>query len=97
MGQVFRLQRERESLTQRSVEVVYGWTSLSLQRCSPQRLLQVFRALWMKGPRRRVPTPDTIGTLAFGCARRGVFSSGCDVAVMGERENLAHSADAIFQ
>jgi predicted transposase YbfD/YdcC len=46
VGQVFRLQRERESHDQRGVEVVYGWTSLLPQRCSPRRLLQVIRAHW---------------------------------------------------
>jgi predicted transposase YbfD/YdcC len=38
--------RERESQDHRSVEVIYGWTSLLPQRCSPQRLLQVIRAHW---------------------------------------------------
>ena len=38
--------RERASHDQRSVEVVYGWTSLVPQRCSPRRLLQVIRAHW---------------------------------------------------
>src|SRR3989440_6778773 len=46
MGQVFRLQRERTSKDKHSVEVVYGWTSLSQKRCSPQRLAQVIRAHW---------------------------------------------------
>jgi predicted transposase YbfD/YdcC len=46
VGQVFRLQRERTSHHQRSVEVIYGWTSLTLKRCSPQRLLQLIRAHW---------------------------------------------------
>lgn len=46
VGQVFRLQRERESHDHRSVDVVYGWTSLLPQRCSPRRLLQVIRAHW---------------------------------------------------
>ena len=43
VGQVFRLQRERtiKRGTAQSVEVVYGWTSLSPKRCSPQRLLQL--------------------------------------------------------
>ena len=43
VGQVFRLQRERRIKQERSVEVVYGWTSLSPQRCSPQRLLHLIR------------------------------------------------------
>ena len=46
MGQVFRLQRERTSKNQHSVEVIYGWSSLSLQGCSPQRLLRLIRAHW---------------------------------------------------
>lgn len=46
VGQVFRLQRERRIKQERSVEVVYGWTSLSPQRCSPQRLLHLIRAHW---------------------------------------------------
>ena len=46
VGQVFRVERERTSKDQHSVEVVYGWTSLSPQRCSPQRLAQVIRAHW---------------------------------------------------
>lgn len=46
VGQVFRLQRERTSKEKHSVEVVYGWTSLPHQRCSPERLLQLTRAHW---------------------------------------------------
>ena len=46
MGQVFRLQRERTSKEKSSVEVVYSWTSLSPQHCSPQRLSQLIRAHW---------------------------------------------------
>jgi predicted transposase YbfD/YdcC len=46
VGQVFRVERERTSKDQHSFEVVYGWTSLSPQRCSPQRLAQVIRAHW---------------------------------------------------
>jgi predicted transposase YbfD/YdcC len=46
VGQVFRLQRERTSRDKSSTEVVYGWTSLSPQRCSPKRLLQVTRDHW---------------------------------------------------
>jgi hypothetical protein len=38
VGHVFRLQRERKTPEQSSVEVVYGWTSLSRQRCWAQRL-----------------------------------------------------------
>lgn len=46
VGQVFRLQRERKIADQSSVEVVYGWTSLSQKHCSPQRLLELIRAHW---------------------------------------------------
>jgi predicted transposase YbfD/YdcC len=46
VGQVFRVQRERKSRDKHSVEVVYGWTSLSHQRCGPQRLSQLIRAHW---------------------------------------------------
>ena len=46
VGQVFRVQRERTIKGKPSVEVVYGWTSLSPTRCSPQRLLQLTRAHW---------------------------------------------------
>lgn len=44
VGQVFRLQRERRTKDQSSREVVYGWTSLARQRCSPKLLLQLIRA-----------------------------------------------------
>jgi predicted transposase YbfD/YdcC len=46
MGQVFRLERERKSRDKHSVEVVYGWASLSQNRCSPERLAQLIRAHW---------------------------------------------------
>ena len=46
VGQVFRLQRERICKGKHTVEVIYGWTSLSLQQCSPQRLLGLTRAHW---------------------------------------------------
>jgi predicted transposase YbfD/YdcC len=46
VGQVFRLQRERTSKKKHSVEVVYGWTSLTQKRCGPQRLSQLIRAHW---------------------------------------------------
>lgn len=46
VGQVFRLQRERTIKGKHSVEVIYGWTSLSPQQCSPQQLLQLIRAHW---------------------------------------------------
>jgi hypothetical protein len=46
VGQLFRLQRERTTKDKHSVEVVYGWASLSPKQCSPQRLLQVIREHW---------------------------------------------------
>ncbi len=46
VGQVFRLQRERQSRDKHSVEVVYGWASLSQKRCSPERLAHLIRAHW---------------------------------------------------
>jgi hypothetical protein len=46
VGQVFRVQRQRQSKEKSSVEVVYGWTTLSPKRCGPQRLSQVIRAHW---------------------------------------------------
>lgn len=44
--QVFRLQRERKTSEKSSVEIVYGWTSLSRQRCSAHRLFDLIRAHW---------------------------------------------------
>jgi predicted transposase YbfD/YdcC len=46
VGQVFRLQRERKTPEKSSVEVVYGWTSLTSQRCSAQRLFGLIRDHW---------------------------------------------------
>jgi len=46
VGQVFRLQRERKTPEKSSVEVVYGWTSLTRQRCSTERLFQLIRDHW---------------------------------------------------
>lgn len=46
VGQVFRLQRERTCKDKSSTEVVYGWTSLTPQGCSPQHLLQLIRDHW---------------------------------------------------
>ena len=43
VGQVFRLQRERKTGEKSSTEIVYGWTSLSRQRCSAQELFQLIR------------------------------------------------------
>jgi hypothetical protein len=42
----FARPRERICHGKRSVEVIYGWTSLSRERCSPQRLLQLIGAHW---------------------------------------------------
>lgn len=46
VGQVFRLQRERKTPEKSSVEVVYGWTSLSRQHCSAKRLFDLIRDHW---------------------------------------------------
>jgi predicted transposase YbfD/YdcC len=46
IGQVFRLQRERNTSEQSSVEVIYGLTTLSPQSCSPQRLFHFIREHW---------------------------------------------------
>ena len=46
VGQVFRVERERKSREKHSVEVVYGWSSLSQERCAPERLAQVIRRHW---------------------------------------------------
>lgn len=46
VGQVFRLQRERKTPEKSSVEIVYGWTSLSRQRCSAERLFDLIRDHW---------------------------------------------------
>jgi DDE_Tnp_1-associated/Transposase DDE domain len=46
VGLVFRVQRERTWQGRHSVEVIYGWSSLSPRRCSPQRLLRLMRAHW---------------------------------------------------
>lgn len=46
VGHVFRLQRERQTPEKSSVEVVYGWTSLTRQRCSVERLFQLIRDHW---------------------------------------------------
>jgi hypothetical protein len=46
VGQVFRVPRERTIKEKQSVEVIYGWTSLSQKRCCPQRLLALTRAHW---------------------------------------------------
>jgi predicted transposase YbfD/YdcC len=46
VGQVFRVQRQRQRKEKRSVEVVSGWTTLSPKRCGPQRLSQLIRQHW---------------------------------------------------
>jgi predicted transposase YbfD/YdcC len=46
VGQVFRIQRERTSEGKSSMEVIYGWTSLSPKRCSPQQLFHFNRGHW---------------------------------------------------
>lgn len=46
VGQVFRIQRERTIQGKTSVEVLYGWTTLSPKRCSPQQLLHFNRGHW---------------------------------------------------
>ncbi len=46
VGQVFRLQRERKTPEKSSLEVVYGWTSLSRQHCSAKRLFDLIRDHW---------------------------------------------------
>ncbi|WP_233097928.1 hypothetical protein [Dictyobacter vulcani] len=46
VGQVFRLQRERKTAEKRSVEVVYGLTTLSREQCSIQRLFRLIRDHW---------------------------------------------------
>ncbi len=46
VGQVFRVERERTSRDKHSLEVVYGWASLSQKHCSPERLAQFIRAHW---------------------------------------------------
>lgn len=46
VGQVFRLQRERKTPEKRSVEVIYGLTTLSRERCSTPQLFQLIRDHW---------------------------------------------------
>jgi hypothetical protein len=46
VGQVFRLQRQHTSKKKHSIEVVYGWTSLSQEQCGSQRLWQLIRECW---------------------------------------------------
>lgn len=46
VGQVFRVQRERTTVEKKSVEIIYGWTSLDRQRCSAERLFDLIREHW---------------------------------------------------
>ena len=46
VGQVFRLQRERTIASQTSVEVVYGLTTLTRERCHTEPLFQFIRDHW---------------------------------------------------
>ncbi len=46
IGQVFRLQRERTIGEQTSVEVVYGLTTLTRERCTTKQLFQFIRGHW---------------------------------------------------
>lgn len=46
VGQVFRVQRERQTAEKNSVEVAYGWTSLHHRHCSAERLLHLIREHW---------------------------------------------------
>lgn len=46
IGQVFRLQREHKTTEKTTVEVVYGLTTLSRQKCPPPRLFQFVRDHW---------------------------------------------------
>ena len=72
MGQVFRLQRDRRSKDKRIVEVVYFWTSLAPQHCSPQRLLQLVREHWRiengLHHRRDATLNEDHAQLSMGCA-----------------------------
>ena len=72
VGQVFRLQRERTIKEKQSVEVIYGWTSLSQKRCCPQRLLALTRAHWAVENRlhwRRDATDGERMSVASACRR----------------------------
>jgi predicted transposase YbfD/YdcC len=46
VGLVFRLQRERTIAEKKTKEVIYGWTSLTRQRCSIEDLFHVIRDHW---------------------------------------------------
>lgn len=66
VGQVFRVQRERTCKGQHSVEVAYGWTTLSPQRCSAQALLSYNRAHWAVENRLHWRRDVTLGEDACG-------------------------------
>jgi len=66
VGQVFRMPRERTCKGKHSIEVVYGWTGLSQQRCSPQRLLALIRAHWAVENRLHWRRDVTLGEDACG-------------------------------
>src|SRR5258707_15175173 len=55
VGQVFRVERERSSRDKHRREVGYGWTTLSPQPCTPQRLAQGIRTHWAVENRLRLP------------------------------------------
>src|SRR5712664_2357323 len=46
IGQVFRLLRERTIKGTSTCEITYGLTTLTVQQCSPERLLQYIRDHW---------------------------------------------------
>src|SRR2546425_2105018 len=71
VGQVFRVERERKSRDKHSLEVVYGWASLSQKRCSPQRLAQLIRAHWAVENRLNFRRDATDGAkIIAACATR---------------------------
>jgi predicted transposase YbfD/YdcC len=71
VGQVFRVERERTSRDKHSVEVVYGWSTLSQARCSPERLAQLIRRHWAVENRLHWRRDATDGErIAVGCASR---------------------------
>ncbi len=93
VGQVFRLQCERKSRGKSSTEVVYGWTSLSHKRCSPQELVQLTRDQWSVENRLRLSARchagegSLWGSLSAGSPdargpeHRGALLDGCPSGV----------------
>ena len=72
VGQVFRVPRERTTKDKHSVEVVYGWTTLSQKHCCSQRLLALTRAHWAVENRlhwRRDATDGERMSVASACHR----------------------------